>query len=106
MTMSQTSSALEHDAVATLLIIGASRGIEPGRTNMADRTDRLRAAASQCLTLAQASSDPQVRAALLIMAQRLNDMASGRHVNFEMAQREFNDRQMLPPMQRQRRIQQ
>jgi putative NADH-flavin reductase len=27
MTMSQTSSALEHDAVATLLIIGASRGI-------------------------------------------------------------------------------
>jgi hypothetical protein len=27
MTMSQTSSALEHDAVATLLIIGASRGL-------------------------------------------------------------------------------
>jgi hypothetical protein len=73
---------------------------------MADRTDRLRATASQCLTLAQASSDPQVQAALLIMAQSMNDMASGRHVNFEMAQREFNDRQMLPPMQRQRRIQQ
>jgi hypothetical protein len=41
------------------------------------------------------------------MAQKLNDMASSRPSTFEMAQREFNDRQMLlhqptqPTMQQQ-----
>jgi hypothetical protein len=64
---------------------------------MADRTDELRATAAQCLSLAQSTTDPQTRAALLIMAQKLNDMASNRPANFDMAQREFNERQMLPP---------
>jgi hypothetical protein len=64
---------------------------------MADRTDELRATAAQCLALAQSTTDPQTRAALLIMAQKLNDMASNRPASFEMAQREFNERQMLPP---------
>jgi hypothetical protein len=65
-------------------------------------------------TLAQSTTDPQTRAALLIMAQRLNDMASNRPASFEMAQREFNEWQMLPlqpaqpqpPMQQQQQIQQ
>jgi hypothetical protein len=30
------------------------------------------------------------------MAQKLHDMANDRPGNFEMAQREFNDQQMLP----------
>jgi hypothetical protein len=64
---------------------------------MADRTDELRATAAQCLSLAQSTTDLQTRAALLIMAQKLNDMASNRPANFDMAQREFNERQMLPP---------
>jgi hypothetical protein len=63
---------------------------------MADRIDQLRATAAQCLSLAQSTTDPQTRAALLIMAQRLNDMASNRPASFEMAQREFNEWQMLP----------
>jgi hypothetical protein len=63
---------------------------------MADRTDELRDTAAQCLALAQSTIDSQTRAALLIMAQKLNDMASNRPANFEMAQREFNDQQMLP----------
>jgi hypothetical protein len=80
---------------------------------MADRTDELRATAAQCLALAQSTTDPQTRAALLIMAQKLNDMASNRPASLDMAQREFNERQMLPPqpaqpqppMQQQQQIQ-
>jgi hypothetical protein len=80
---------------------------------MADRTDELRGTAAECLGLAQSTTDPQTRAALLIMAQKLNDMASNRPTSFEMAQREFNERQMLPPqpvqpqpaMQQQQQIQ-
>ena len=49
----------------------------------------------------------------LIMAQKLNDMASSRPANFEMVQREFNNRQVFPPqpvqpqpaMQQQQQIQ-
>ena len=63
---------------------------------MADRSDELRATAAQCLSLAQSTTDPQTRAALLIMAQKLNDMASNRPTNFDMAQREFNERQIPP----------
>jgi hypothetical protein len=80
---------------------------------MASRTDELRSTAAQCLALAQSTTDPQTRAALLIMAQKLNDMASHRPRSFEMAQREFNEQQMLPrqpaqsqpPMQQQQQIQ-
>jgi hypothetical protein len=79
---------------------------------MADRSDELRATAAQCLALAQATIDPQTRAALLIMAQKLNDMASSRPTHFDMAQREFNERQLLPQrpqphptMQQQQQIQ-
>ena len=80
---------------------------------MADRTDELRSTAAQCLALAQSTTDPQTRAALLIMAQKLNDMASHRPRSFEMAQREFNEQQMRPPqpaqpqppMQQQQQIQ-
>jgi hypothetical protein len=79
---------------------------------MADRTEELRATAAQCLVLAQSTNGSQTRAALLIMAQKLNDMASSRPANFDMAQQEFNERQMLtqhqqpqPRMQQQQQIQ-
>jgi hypothetical protein len=50
--------------------------------------------------------EPQTRAALIIMAQKLYDMASNRPADFEAAQREFNDRQMTPQptMQQQQQI--
>jgi hypothetical protein len=64
---------------------------------MADRTDELRATAAQCLALAQSTIDPQTRAALLIMAQKLNDMASNRPASFEMAQRECRNIHGAPP---------
>jgi hypothetical protein len=75
---------------------------------MADRADELRATATQCLALAQSTIDSQTRAALLIMAQKLNDMASSRPANLEMAQREFNNQQMFsqPPVQPQPAMQQ
>jgi len=59
---------------------------------MADRADELKETAAQCLALAHTTSDPQTRAALLIMAQKLYERAN---------QRAFNDQQMLPrsPMQ-------
>jgi hypothetical protein len=63
---------------------------------MADRTEELRATAGQCLALAQSTTEPRTRTALLIMAQKLYDIASDRPGDFEAAQREFNDRQMLP----------
>ena len=66
---------------------------------MADRADELRDTAAQCLALVQSTTDPQIRAALLIMAQKLNDIGSGRPANFDMAQQEFNERQMLPQRQ-------
>jgi hypothetical protein len=68
---------------------------------MADRIDELRGTAAQCLALAQATTDPKTRTALIVMAQKLYDMASGRPGDFESAQREFNDRQMLPRLVRQ-----
>jgi hypothetical protein len=63
---------------------------------MADRSSELRGTAAQCLALAQSTTDPKTRAALTIMAQKLYDMASDRSGDYEAAQREFNDRQMLP----------
>jgi hypothetical protein len=57
---------------------------------MADRTEELRATAAQCLVLAQSTNGSQTRAALLIMAQKLNDMASSRPANFDMAQQELS----------------
>ena len=70
---------------------------------MADRRDELKETAAQCLALAHATTDARTRAALLTMAQKLYDRASKRADDYEAAQREFNDRQMLPqsPMQHQ-----
>lgn len=64
---------------------------------MTDRAEELRETAAQCLALAQATPDPKVRAALTIMAQKLYDVANHRSAGYEVAQREFNDRQMLQP---------
>jgi hypothetical protein len=63
---------------------------------MAERIEELRATAGQCLALARSTTDPQVRVALTTMAQKLYDMASDRPGDFEAAQQEFNERQMLP----------
>jgi hypothetical protein len=63
---------------------------------MAGRTEELRATAAQCLALAQLTSDPQMRVALTTLAQKLYDMASDRPGDFEAAQKEFNEQQMLP----------
>jgi hypothetical protein len=38
---------------------------------MADRADELKETAAQCLALAHTTTDPQTRAALLIMAEKL-----------------------------------
>lgn len=38
---------------------------------MADRSEELRAMAAECLPLAQSTTEPQIRAALLSMAQKL-----------------------------------
>ena len=63
---------------------------------MADRTEELRAAAAECLALARSTTGPQIRAALLSMAQKLYGMSSDRTGVYEAAQREFNEQQMVP----------
>jgi len=63
---------------------------------MADRRDELKETAGQCLALAHSTTDPHTRAALFTMAQKLYDRASKRADDYEAAQREFNDGQMLP----------
>jgi hypothetical protein len=65
---------------------------------VADRTQELRNTAAQCLALAQSTTDPKMRAALTIMAQKLHDMTIDRKAGYEAAQREFNDQQMMPQL--------
>ena len=81
---------------------------------MTDRTEELRETAAQCVALAQSTTDPAVRAALTIMAQKLYDVANHRSAAYDVAEREFNDRQVLQQfpvqqprstMQQQRQIQ-
>jgi len=73
---------------------------------MADRRDERKETAAQCLALAHSTTEPHTRAALLTMAQKLYDQARKRAHDYEAAQREFNDRQMLPqPVQDQQQIQ-
>ncbi|HYW72521.1 MAG TPA: hypothetical protein VE961_15905, partial [Pyrinomonadaceae bacterium] len=62
---------------------------------MTERAEELRETAAQCLALAQSTTDPKVRAALTMMAQKLYDVVNHRSPAYEVAQREFNDRQML-----------
>jgi hypothetical protein len=73
---------------------------------MADRRDELKETAAQCLALAHSTTDPHTRAALLTLAQKLYDRASKRVDDYEAAQREFNDRQMLPKSAAQQQQQQ
>jgi hypothetical protein len=63
---------------------------------MADRPEELKETAAQCLALAQSTADPRTRAALLTMALKLYERATKSADGYEAAQREFNDRQMLP----------
>ena len=72
---------------------------------MAGRRDELKETAAQCLGLAHSTTDARTRAALLTMAQKLYDRASKRADDYEAAQREFNDRQMLPQPNVQQKIQ-
>src|SRR5262249_16836961 len=59
-----------------------------GVRQMADRKDELKETAAQCLALAYSTTDPHTRAALLTMAQKLNDGATRRVDDYEAAQRE------------------
>jgi hypothetical protein len=78
---------------------------------MAD-CEELRATAGQCLALARAASDPRKRITLTSMAQKLYEMAGDKAGDFERAQQEFNDHQLLsqrsvqpqPAMQQQQQI--
>jgi hypothetical protein len=63
---------------------------------MADRPDALKETAAQCLALGYSTTDQRTRAALLAMALKLYDRATKPADAYEAAQREFNDRQMLP----------
>jgi hypothetical protein len=74
---------------------------------MADRPDELKETAAQCLALAHSTTDPRTRAALLTMALKLYERATKPADDYEAAQREFNDRQMLPRsgMQQQQQMQ-
>jgi hypothetical protein len=62
----------------------------------ADRPEELRRTAAECLALAQATTDPDARTALILMAERLYDAASRATVDFDSLVQDFNDDQMTP----------
>jgi hypothetical protein len=60
---------------------------------MPHHLESLRIRASECLALAQTTTDLRMRAALLIMAKKLNGMTIG-PTNFHAGVRQFNDEEM------------
>jgi len=76
---------------------------------MPDRSDDFRAAASECLRLARITSDDNIRASLLVMAQKWFDLTNGppSQDTLDRAVRAFNERQISPQpaMQQQQQIQ-
>ena len=61
---------------------------------MTDHVGELRRTAAECLALAQTTTDPNTRAALIIIAQRLHDLASPAPIDFDAIVQVFNDQQM------------
>ena len=68
---------------------------------MADRGDEFRAAAAQCLALAQTATGLSTRAALISIAQRFHDHANRPMVDLDSLPQGFND----PVAQQQQQIQ-
>lgn len=65
---------------------------------MQGRIDELRTAAAECLMLARATTDLNIRVALVTMAQQMLERAKDRHGSKEQldeAVRGFNDQQMF-----------
>jgi len=74
---------------------------------MTDGGGEFRAAAAHCLTLAQTSTDPGMRASLVAMAQRFLDRANRPPVDIDALLQGPNDQQMTKPLaQQQQQIQQ
>jgi hypothetical protein len=64
---------------------------------MSDRTEELRRRATECLALARTAILPEVRAGLLILAQKLHQMAESEPMaidRLDHAVRAFNDNQL------------
>jgi hypothetical protein len=74
---------------------------------MPDRSDKFRKLARDCVAVARGVTDPGSRAMLLTMAQKWFDLANGPAINFDVVQREFNNRQMSgkPPVMQQQQQQ-
>jgi hypothetical protein len=73
---------------------------------MADRGDEFRAAAAQCLALAQTSTDPNTRVALIGMAQRFHDRANRPPVDLDPILQGFDHQQTPKPVaQQQQQVQ-
>jgi len=77
---------------------------------MTDQAREFRRTAAECLALAQTTTDPNTRAALIIMAQRLHDLATPPPIDFDAIVQGFNDQQMSasgskPVMQQQQQAQ-
>src|SRR5262249_1478204 len=64
---------------------------------MPDRPEEFRRTAAECLALAQTTTDPRTRAALIDMAQRLYDRASHPPIDFDAIVQGFNDQKMSAP---------
>ena len=77
---------------------------------MTDHAREFRRTAAECLALARTTTDPNTRAALIIMAQRLHDLATPPPIDFDAIVQGFNDQQMTasrskPVMQQQQQAQ-
>lgn len=77
---------------------------------MTDLAGEFRRTAAECFALAQTTTDPNTRAALIILAQRLHDLATPPPIDFATIVQGFNDQQMVaarpkPVMQQQQQAQ-
>jgi hypothetical protein len=63
--------------------------------SMQHRSDQLRKAAAECITIAKTTSDAGTRVALITLAQRLCEQARSQSVDFAAIVQDFNERQMV-----------
>jgi hypothetical protein len=64
---------------------------------MVERSDEFRAAAAQCLALAQTTTDLRVREELVHMAARLHDLANSVPADFDIILQAVNDQMSSAP---------
>jgi hypothetical protein len=72
---------------------------------MTERQDQFRQNAADCVKMAQESPSPNARAFLLDMAEKWRALANGPKRSLNGILHDYNERQMIAPVQQQQQIQ-